>query len=82
MGLCDRNFVILVRCALNKEILDLLSEESVSGARSGRAKSINSTRSLPRVLERVSQPLKCHSNFLGGSYTYIYIYMYINGHQP
>ena len=27
------------------EILDLLNEESVSGARSGRAKSINSTRS-------------------------------------
>ena len=26
-----------VRCALNMEILDLLNEESVSGARSGRA---------------------------------------------
>ena len=38
MDLCD---AILrtnrVRCALNMEILDLLSEESVSGARSGRA---------------------------------------------
>ena len=38
MELCD---VILrtnrVRCALIMEILDLLNEESVSGARSGRA---------------------------------------------
>ena len=38
MELCD---VILQtnrgRCALNMEILDLLNEESVSGARSGRA---------------------------------------------
>ena len=38
MELCD---VILrtnrVRCALNNEILDLLNEESVSGARSSRA---------------------------------------------
>ena len=38
MELCD---VILrtnrVRCALNMEILDLLNEESVSGACSGRA---------------------------------------------
>ena len=38
MKLCD---VILrtnrVRCALNMEILDLLNEESISGARSGRA---------------------------------------------
>ena len=38
MELCD---VILrtnrVRCALNMEILDLLNEESVSGARSSRA---------------------------------------------
>ena len=38
MEVCD---VILrtnrVRCALNKEILDLLNEESVSGARSSRA---------------------------------------------
>ena len=38
MKLCD---VIIrtngVRCALNMEILDLLNEESVTGARSGRA---------------------------------------------
>ena len=41
MELYDRNCVILqtyrARCALNMEILDLLNEESVSGARSGRA---------------------------------------------
>ena len=29
-------------------------------------KSIISTRSLPRVFVKVSQPLKCHSNFCGG----------------
>ena len=38
MELCD---IILwtnrVRCALNMEILDLLNEESISGARSSRA---------------------------------------------
>ena len=40
MELCD---IILrlrtnrVRCALNMEILDLLNDESISGARSGRA---------------------------------------------
>ena len=27
----------IIMCALNKEILNLLDEESVSGARSGRA---------------------------------------------
>ena len=38
MGSCNRSCVILrARCALNKEILDLLNEESVSGACSGRA---------------------------------------------
>ena len=39
-GLCDRNFVILqtnrARCAINKKRSDLLKEENVSGARSGR----------------------------------------------
>ena len=41
MELCDCNFVILrtnrARCTLNMEILDLLNEESISVARSGRA---------------------------------------------
>ena len=36
MGFCDRNCIILLtnraRCALNKEILDLLNEDSVSEA--------------------------------------------------
>ena len=37
-------------------------------------KSANSTRSLPRVFEKVSQQLNCHSNFFGG---HMYIYTYI-----
>ena len=41
MRLCDFNCVILwtnrARCALNREILNLLNEESVSGESSGRA---------------------------------------------
>ena len=41
MSLCDRNCVILrtnrAMCALYREILDLLDEESVSEVRSGRA---------------------------------------------
>ena len=41
MGWCDRYTVTLqtnrARCALNKKILDLLDEESISGVRSGRA---------------------------------------------
>ena len=67
MGLCDRICVILwtnrTRCALNKEILDLLTDESVSRVYSGRA----SLRSLLRVFEKMSRPLKCHTNcFFGG----------------
>ena len=38
----------------DNEILDLLIEKSFSGARNGRP-SINSTKSLPRVFEKVSQ---------------------------
>ena len=38
--------------------ISLFNEESVSGVPSGRA-------SLLRVLERVSQSLKCHSNIFG-----------------
>ena len=41
MSFWDCNCVILhtnrVRCVLNSKILDLLDEESISGARSGRA---------------------------------------------
>ena len=34
-------------------------------------------------VEKVSRPLKCHSNFLGGhTYTYTFTYIHINGHQP
>ena len=77
-----RTHVILrtsrARCALYKEIIDLFNKESISGARSGRASLYNSTRSLPRVFEKVSRPLKWHSNFFGGHiYTYMYIYGYV-----
>ena len=70
MELCD---VILrtnrVRCALNMEILDLLNEESVSGARSSRA-------SLLLTFEKVSRSLKYDSNiFFDHRHIYIYIYM-------
>ena len=41
IGFCDRNCVILwtnrARCTLDKEILDLLNKENVSGVCSGRA---------------------------------------------
>ena len=33
------------RCALNKEVLDLLNEESISGDRNGRASLLKSTAS-------------------------------------
>ena len=60
MSVYDRKCVIILqakraRCALNKEILDLLNEERVSGAHSGRG-------SLPRVFENTKMPFK---NFLG-----------------
>ena len=57
--LCDHNYVILrtnrARCALNKEILDLLNEDSVSGVRSSRASLRESTVS---VRKGISRPLK------------------------
>ena len=31
----------------------------------------HSMRTLPQMFEKVSRPLKCHSNFFGGSHTYI-----------
>ena len=75
MELCD---VILrtnrVRCALNKEILDLLNEESVSGACSGRASLYIQGEVLLRMFERVSQSLKYDSNiFFVHKHIYIYI---------
>ena len=67
MGWCERNTVTLqtnrTRCALNKEILDSLNEESISGVRSGRAGLYISMRSLLSVLKKVSQLLKYYSNF-------------------
>ena len=40
------------KVCINKEFLDLLDEESVSGTCSGRSYSINSTTSPLRVLKR------------------------------
>ena len=37
MWFYNRGEAVLMRCTLNREILDLLEEESVSGARNGRA---------------------------------------------
>ena len=41
IGFCDHNCIIpwtnRVSCAINKEILDLLNEESISEVRSGRS---------------------------------------------
>ena len=51
-----------VRCALNMEILDLLNEESVSGARSGRASLQIQREVLLRMLEKVIRSLKYDSN--------------------
>ena len=64
MELCD---VILrtnrVRCALNMEILDLLNEESVSGALSSRASLQIQREVLLSTFEKVSRSLKYDSNF-------------------
>ena len=64
MELCD---IILrtnrVRCALNMEILDLLNEESVSGARSSRASLYIRQEVLLSTFEKVSRSLKYDSNF-------------------
>ena len=50
------------RCALNKDSFCSIRKAFLEY--SGRA----SLRSLPRVFEKVSQPLKCHSNCFGGIY--------------
>ena len=72
MGLCDRNCVILrtnrAWCTLNKEILDLLNEESISGASSGRASLV-----IRQEVAMVSRLLKCYSYF--GSHIHIYYCM-------
>ena len=75
MELCD---VIIrtngVRCALNMEILDLLNEESVSGARSGRASLKIRLEILLRMFETVSRSLKYDSNIFF-VHKFINIYM-------
>ena len=72
MELCD---VILrtnrVRCAFDMEILDLLNEESVSGARSGRASLSIGREVLLRMFEKVSRSLKYDSNIYSSTNIYI-----------
>ena len=75
MELCD---VILrtnrVRCALNMEILDLLNEESVSGARSSRATVYKfDEKSYCQRLKKVSRSLKYDSNYFF-DHRHIYIF--------
>ena len=52
-------------CAFNKEILDLLNEESVSGARSG---SYKFDENVYRECLK-GKSIKSHSNFWGGAHT-------------
>ena len=60
------------------EILDLLNEESVSGACSGRASLINSTRSPTTNVKKVSQSLKYDSNiFFIHKHTHTHTHIYI-----
>ena len=63
MELCD---VILqanrVRCTLNMEILDLLNEESVSGAHSVELVYKFDEKSYWRMFEKVSRSLNYDSN--------------------
>ena len=58
MSLYDRNFVTLrtnrVECTLYRKIIDLLDEESVSGARSGRASLYIRQEDLLRMFEKVA----------------------------
>ena len=56
------------------EILDLLNEESVSGARSGRASLKIRQEVLLRMFEKVSRSLKYDSNIFF-DHKHIYIYM-------
>ena len=60
------------RCALNKKILDLLDEESISGESSGRVSLYIRREVLPRMFEKVSRSLKYDSNF-GGVHKHIYM---------
>ena len=61
------------------EILDLLNEESVSGARSGRTSLKIRREVLLRMFEKVSRSLKYDSNiFFVHRHIYIYIYIYMD----
>ena len=75
MDFRDCNYVILgtnrARCSLNKKILNLLNEDSVSGENSGRASLYREV--LPQMFEKVSRLLKYVQFF--------FLFIYVYGHQ-
>ena len=56
------------------EILDLLNEESISGARSGRASLLIRREVLLRMFEKVNRSVKYDSNFF-------FVVKHIYGHH-
>ena len=71
MTLCDHNYCVILqtnraRCALYRKILDLLDEEIISGARSGRTSLYNLMRS-PTMYIKVNRLLKYGSLFMCNS---------------
>ena len=74
---CDHNCVILrtnrARRALNKEIVDLRNEESISGVRRGRA-SLQLRREVYRECLKSKSTAKVSFKLFG--------VIYINRHQP
>ena len=82
MSVCNRNCVILqtngVRCILYKKILDLLYEETVSGACSGRASLYKFEEKSTVSLRKGKSNAKVQFKLIWG---HIYTYIYINEHQ-
>ena len=88
MWFCDHNYVILrtnrARCALNKEILDLHNEESVSEVRSFvelvyKSNEKSTTASVRKGKSTAKVPFKL---FWGVIHTHTHTHTYLNGHQP
>ena len=79
----NHNCVILrtnrARYALNKKILIILNEESISGGSGGRASLYIQREVLPQMFEKASRSLKYDSNFFVYKHTHIHIYIYIGG---
>ena len=77
IGLCDRNCVIVqpkrARCTLNKEILDLLNKESVSG--SAMVELVYKLDENHKCFKKIRRSLRYDSNFFH-KHTHIYIYVW------